>query len=107
MFVMIRTIGTENVKPGEPVVIKYDCQFGRVGAFGIDGKAYGFACDVQPAGCVDSWTLYSRIGDRRVIARAAVIMDGGLLLGFDNALFDNRAEYARVEIAGYGVLAAQ
>ena len=73
MFAMIRTIGTENVLPGDPVVLKYDNGFSRIGAYSVGGDAYGFLCENQPAGCVDDWTMYSRIGNRRIIARAAVI----------------------------------
>ncbi len=104
MFAMIRTIGTENVLPGDPVVLKYDNGFSRIGAYSVGGDAYGFLCENQPAGCVDDWTMYSRIGNRRIIARAAVIMDGGLLVSFDTPLFASEQNYVRVESAGYGML---
>ncbi len=104
MFAMIRTIGTENVLPGDPVVLKYDNGFSRIGAYSVGGDAYGFLCENQPAGCGDDWTMYSRIGNRRIIARAAVIMDGGLLVSFDTPLFASEQNYVRVERAGYGML---
>lgn len=87
MFVVINTIGVEDVAVGDPVVIKYDAEFGRIGAFGIDGKAYGYFADCQPHGCVDGWTMYSRIEDRRIIARAAYVCNGSLYLEFYNAAF--------------------
>lgn len=87
MFVAVDTIGTENLMAGEPVVIKYDSEFGRIGAFGIDGRIYGYMRDVQPLWCVDGWTVYSRIADRRIIARAAEVKNGLLVLDFDTPVF--------------------
>ena len=107
MFAMIRTIGTENVLPGDPVILKYDAGFSRIGAYSVGGEAYGFLSERQPSGCVDDWTMYSRIGNRRIIARAAVIMDGGLLVSFDTPLFSHEQNYVRVERAGYGILVKQ
>lgn len=104
MFVMIRTIGEENVKPGDPVVLKYDSPFGRIGAFDIGGEVYGYLAEGQPSGCVDDWTMYSRIGNRRIIARAAVIMDGALLVSFDTPGFAPEREVKYIERAGYGML---
>lgn len=104
MYAMINTIGTAQVKPGDPVILKYDSQFGKVGAFAIDGYMHGFLSEGQPAGCVDEWTVYSHIGCFRVIARAAVVMDGKLLLQTDSPLFAHEEKYARVERAGYGML---
>ena len=68
-------------------VIKYDSEFGRIGAFGIDGRIYGYMRDVQPLWCVDGWTMYSRIADRRIIARAAEVKNGLLVLDFDTPVF--------------------
>lgn len=104
MFAMISTIGKEDVMSGDPVIIKYDAEFGRIGAFAIGGRPYGFLTENQPEGCVDDWTMYSRIGNRRIIARAAVVMNGGLLLSFDNPVFETERDYVRVEKAGYGLL---
>lgn len=104
MFVYVHTMGTEQPKPGDPVVLKYDTAFGRIGAFGIDGSAYGYLAERQPSGCVDDWVLYSRIGDRRILAKAAVVPEGGLLLCFDSPVFADETPYVRVEKAGYGLL---
>ena len=97
MYIVVNTIGVENVKAGEPVVVKYDGEMGRIGAFGIDGSIFGYLRDSQPYGCVDGWTMYSRIGDRRIIARAQNVGDGSMLLVFENPAFkvgNYRVEYA-------------
>ena len=104
MFAMIRTIGTENVCPDEPVVLRFDREYGRIAAFGIGGEAYGFLCEKQPSGCVSEYAMYTRIGDRRILAKAAVVMEGGLLVSFDSPVFAAAPQYARVEKAGYGWL---
>ena len=104
MFAWIRTVGTENIGAGEPVVLRFDTEYGRIAAFGIGGDSYGFLCERQPEGCVDECTMYARIGDRRVLGRAAVVFDGGLLVNFDSPVFASAPQYVRVEKAGYGML---
>ena len=87
MYIVVNTIGMENVKMGDPIVVKYDSEMGRIGAFGIDGNVYGYLRDAQPYGCVDGWTMYSRIGDKRIIARAYSVEDGSMVLAFENPIF--------------------
>lgn len=105
MFALIATIGKENIVPGDPVVLKYDAPFGRIGAFDIGGETYGYICERQPQGCVDETTLYARIGDYRILARAAVVFEGGLLVSFDTPAFAPVVRYEHTERAGYGMLA--
>lgn len=104
MFVMIGLVKKEQIVPGDPVILKYDSQFGRVGAFGIDGRLYGYMTDATPEGCLSEWWVCSRISDRRIIAKAAVVWDNGLLLQTDNQALAAPLEYVRVEKAGYGML---
>ena len=104
MFAMIRTVGKENIRPSDPVVLKFDREYGRIAAFGIGGEAYGFLCERQPSGCVDECTMYARIGDWRILGRAAVVLDGELLVSFDTPAFATPTQYVRVEKAGYGML---
>ena len=107
MFVMAGTIGKENLKPDEPVVIKYDTQFGKIGVYTIGGELLGFLYEEQPDGCVNERIMYSRIKDYRIIARASVIMNGAILLSFDTPMFREKSEYMRTEKAGYGILLPQ
>lgn len=104
MYAMIVTVGKENVCPGDPVVLKYDAEYGRIAAFGVGGESYGFLCDRQPDGCVNGYAMYSRIGDWRVLARAAVVMDGAMLLSFDAPWLSDNVRYVREEREGYGIL---
>lgn len=48
MYIMIRTLGKESVQAGEPVVIRYDTPFGRVGAFGVGGRLLGYVDEGAP-----------------------------------------------------------
>ena len=103
MYAIINTVAKEKVNIGDPVVIKFDCQTGRIAAFDIDGTVYGFLSDNQPLGCVDANKMYRTIGNYRYIARAASVTDGCMILSLDTpAQFT--AEYRRIEKQGYGIL---
>lgn len=104
MYLMIRTLGMENVNPGDPVLVKYDAEFGRIGAFDMGGCLLGYLGEHAPSGCLDEWTVCSRIGDSRIIARAAVIMDGAMLLSTDSPVLVRNTGYSRIEREGYGIL---
>ncbi|MDE6398262.1 MAG: hypothetical protein K2L51_02980, partial [Clostridiales bacterium] len=67
-------------------------------------ESYGFLCERQPEGCVDECTMYARIGDNRILGRAAVVLNGGLLINFDSPVFASAPQYTRIERAGYGML---
>ena len=103
MYLLIGTVQKEDVKAGDPVVVKFDTTVGIVGAFGIGGELYGYLAPTQPDGCVDPWQVYARIGNNRIIARAAVILPHGLLLSTDSPLLSAPVEVRRVEKAGYGL----
>ena len=103
MYLMIDTLQKEDVKAGDPVVIKLDRAFGLVGAFGIGGETYGYLAAEQPEGCVDPWLVYARIGNNRIIARAAVVLPRGLLLHTESPLLCPPVQVQRVEKAGYGL----
>ena len=104
MYLLIDTVQKEEVKAGDPVVIKYDSTFGLVGAFGIGGELYGYLAAEQPDGCVDTWQVYARIGNNRIIARAAVILPHGLLLASESPLLTPPVAVERMEKAGYGLM---
>ncbi len=104
MYIMIRTLGKESVQAGEPVVIRYDTPFGRVGAFDVGGRLLGYVDEGAPEGCLDAWRIYARIGNRRVIANTAVVFDGAILLFTDSAVFGEEKTFVRVEKEGYGIL---
>ena len=103
MYLFIDTVQKEEVKAGDPVVVKFDSSFGLVGAFGIGGELFGYLASTQPEGCVDPWQVYARIGNNRIIARAAVILPHGLLLASDSPLLCPPTTVTRVEKAGYGL----
>lgn len=103
MYLLIDTIQKENVKAGDPVVVKFDSAFGLVGAFGIGGESYGYLSAEQPDGCVDPWHVYARIGNNRIIARAAVVLPHGILLHSESSVLCAPVMTTRVEKAGYGL----
>lgn len=92
------------VPAGDVLVLKCDRQMGEIGAYGIDGTLVGYAAATQPDGCIDSWTLFNRIGNNRVLCKAAVAMQNVLILYTDSAVFAERECYERVEKEGYGML---
>lgn len=103
MYAIINTVSKEKVNIGDPVVLKFDCQTGRIAAFDIDGTVYGFLSENQPLGCVDVNKLYATIGGYRFIARAASVSNGSLILSFDTPM-QSSVQYRRVEQQGYGIL---
>ncbi|MDE7395692.1 MAG: hypothetical protein K2M95_06215 [Clostridiales bacterium] len=103
MYLLIDTMQKENVRAGDPVVVKFDRALGLVGAFGIGGESYGYLAAEQPDGCLDPWSVYARIGDNRIIARAAVVLPHGILLHSESSVLSAPVAVARVEKAGYGL----
>ena len=103
MYLLFGTVQKEEVKAGDPVVVKFDSTLGLVGAFGIGGELYGYLAPEQPDGCVDPWQVYARIGSYRIIARAAVVLPQAILLSSDSPLLSEPTEVRRVEKAGYGL----
>lgn len=100
MYMTFSTIGKANVTAGDPMVVKFDRNFGRVGVYDVLGELHGYLKDEQPDGCVDEWTVYTQIGDNRVLGRVAVIMDGVIILQTDTKVFG--LEYDFVPSSGYG-----
>lgn len=107
MYIMIRTINSQEVAAGDVVVLKADPQFGQIGAFEIGGGVVGYAAERQPEGCLDMWTMMSRIRDNRVLCKVAVSMPGTVILATESPVFAPRRDYARVEREGYAYLAAK
>lgn len=105
MFITVSTLG--KVKCGEPLVMKADRHFGQVGVYGIDGELIGYVANTQPDGCVDCWTVMSRIMDNRILCSGAVSFDRTLIVTTDSALLKtDGGGYTRTEKCGYGLLSA-
>ena len=68
----------QDVKVGEMVIVKYDDYTKTLGAFLITGEKVGEITSNQAEGCLDFWTIVTRIGNNRVICR--VVIKGGRLL---------------------------
>lgn len=92
------------VKAGDVLILKVDRQMGEVGAYEIGGGLIGYASVSQPDGCLDAWTLFSRIGDSRVLCKAAVSMQNTVILYTESKVFEAPERYERVEKEGYGFL---
>ena len=103
MYMIFHSMAKARVDAGEPLVVKYDARFGRVGAYDVGGERHGYLADRQPDGCVDEWTVYSQIGDNRVLGRAAVIMDGVIIFQTDTEVFDLKRDFVPSVGGGYGV----
>lgn len=95
------------MKPGDVLVLKTDSAFGQIAACEVGGGVVGYAADSQPDGCVDMWTMISRIGDCRILCRVAVAMGRSLLLTTDSPLLRQDRPYKRIEREGYAILCAK
>ena len=68
----------QDVKVGEIVIVKYDDYAKCLGAYLITGEKVGEISSHQAEGCLDFWTLATRIENNRVLCRA--VIKGGRLL---------------------------
>lgn len=103
MFIAVSTLG--KVKCGEPLIMKADCKFGQIGVYEIGGELVGYVANAQPDGCVDCWTIMSKIMDNRILCSGAVSFENTLIVTTDSALLKSAVgEYRRVEKGGYGML---
>ncbi len=107
MYLWIETLQTERVRPGDPVVLKFDNEFRRVVAQEIGGNTLGFVREDQPNGCADGAALHTDIGNRRVIASCEVILPNGVLLRSESPVLQDHVSYVRVEKAGYAFMVRQ
>ena len=92
MFICAELIGDVNV--GELVVVKYDDYSKTLGAHLITGEKVGEITSNQAEGCLDFWTIASRIENNRVICH--VVIKGGrlLILSTESRLFNAPAHHA-------------
>ena len=83
----------QNVTVGEVVIVKYDDYTKTLGAFLITGEKVGEITSNQAEGCLDFWTIVSRIGNNRVICR--VVIKGGrlLILSTDSKLLASQPQF--------------
>ncbi len=68
----------QDVKIGEVIVVRYDEYSRSLGAYLITGKKVGEITSHQAEGCLDFWTLATRIDNNRILCKA--IIKGGRLL---------------------------
>lgn len=102
MFIAVSTLG--KVKCGEPLVMKADASFGQIGVYEIGGELVGHVANAQPEGCLDCWTVMSKIRDNRILCSGAVCFDNLLIVTTDSAVLKADNRYIRQEAAGYGIL---
>lgn len=105
MYLTINTLGNEKVRAGEIVVLKEDRKFGQVGAFMVGGGAIGYAAGAQPEGCLDIWTVWTKIKDNRILCKVAIVLPGAIILHTDSKVFDVKEPLKYVQKEGYGILA--
>ncbi len=68
----------QDVKVGEMVVVKYDNYGKTLGAYLITGEKIGEIATKQADGCLDFWTIATRIENNRILCHA--VIKGGRLL---------------------------
>jgi hypothetical protein len=83
----------QDVKVGEVIVVKYDNYAKALGAFLITGEKIGEIPSCQAEGCLDFWTLATRIEDNRVLCRAVIKGGRLLILSTDSKLLS--ADYSQ------------
>ena len=77
----------QDVKVGEVIVVKYDDYSKCLGAHLITGEKVGEITSNQADGCIDFWTIASRIENNRVLCRAVIKGGRLLILSTDSRLF--------------------
>ncbi|MBO5223923.1 MAG: hypothetical protein J6C23_05365 [Clostridia bacterium] len=83
----------QDVKVGELIVVKYDEYSKTLGAHLITGEKVGEISSQQAEGCLDFWTIASRIEDNRIICH--VVIKGGRLLILSTESKILSGEYSR------------
>lgn len=82
----------QDVKIGEVIVVKYDANTNGLGAFLITGEKVGQITSHQADGCIDFWTIATRIENNKILCHA--IIKGGrlLILATDSRLLAGQVE---------------
>ena len=82
----------QDVKVGEIIVVKYDNYARKLGAYLITGEKIGEISSHQAEGCLDFWTLATRIDNNRILCKA--IIKGGrlLILSTDSKILSSEYE---------------
>lgn len=78
----------KDVKIGEVLIVKYDEYSGSVGVFLVGGEKVGEISSRQAEGCIDFWTVASRIGNNRVLCKAVIKGGRLLIMSTDSRVFD-------------------
>ncbi|MBE5732670.1 MAG: hypothetical protein E7353_06490 [Clostridiales bacterium] len=82
----------QDVKVGEIIVVKYDNYARTLGAYLITGEKIGEISSHQAEGCLDFWTLATRIDNNRILCKAVIKGGRLLILSTDSKLLSS--EYA-------------
>lgn len=79
----------QDVKVGELIVVKYDNYGKSVGAYLITGEKVGEITSQQAEGCLDYWTIATRLDNNRVLCRVAIKGGRLLILSTDSKLLSS------------------
>ena len=85
-----------DVKIGEVLVVKYDDYAKSVGVYLIGGQKVGEVSSRQAEGCIDFWTVASRIGNNRVLCKAVIKGGRLLIMSTESRVFDETAQISPV-----------
>ncbi len=85
MFICAEMI--KDVPVGEVIIVKNDEKLGGLGAYLITGEKVADVTSAQAEGCLDFWTMASRIENNRVLCKAAIKGGRLLILSTDSRLF--------------------
>ena len=77
----------QDVKVGEVVVVRYDEYNKGLGAYLVSGEKVGIVASHQAEGCLDFWTLATKIENNRVLCRAVIKGGRLLILSTESRLF--------------------
>lgn len=95
---------SKDVKISEVLVVKYDEQAKNVGVFLINGEKVGEVSSRQAEGCIDFWTVASRIGNSRVLCKAVIKGGRLLIMSTESRVFDESAQISPTAMRCFAVV---
>lgn len=91
----------KKTKIGDPVIIRFDNQFGEVILQGIDGKAVGIVMDFNVEGCITKGYLKNRIATNKLLGEIKLISGNICIIDCESKLLNFKDEKLFDELRAY------
>ena len=86
----------KDVNVGEFVILRNDVFTEGLCAYSMRGERIGVVCSNQAEGCLDFWTMATRINDDRVLCKAVIKGGRLLILSTESKIFEDKKQVASV-----------